>query len=47
MTPELAAVPCQWKELPIEKDANGRQEIHYTRVWRAFHWHPKYSCFNM
>ena len=27
---------CQWKELPIEKDANGRQEVHYTRVWRAF-----------
>jgi hypothetical protein len=26
---------CQWKELPIEKDVNGRQEIHYTRVWRA------------
>jgi hypothetical protein len=23
---------CQWKELPIEKDMNGRQEIHYTRV---------------
>jgi transposase len=27
---------CQWKELPIEKDADGRHEIHYTRVWRAF-----------
>jgi hypothetical protein len=24
----------QWKELPIEKDVNGRQEIHDTRVWR-------------
>jgi hypothetical protein len=21
---------CQWKELPIEKDRQGRQEIHYT-----------------
>ena len=27
---------CQWKELPIEKDGNGRREIHYTGVWRAF-----------
>jgi hypothetical protein len=21
---------CQWKELPIGKDANGRRELHYT-----------------
>jgi transposase len=25
---------CQWKELPIEKDRQGRPEIHYTRIWR-------------
>ena len=25
---------CQWKELPIEKDSNGRPEIHYTRIFR-------------
>jgi len=27
---------CQWKMLPIEKDANGRQEIHYSQVFRVF-----------
>jgi hypothetical protein len=23
---------CQWKELPLEKDRQGRPEIHYTRM---------------
>src|SRR5258708_8969214 len=27
---------CQWKELPIEKDSEGRPEIHYTRIYSAF-----------
>lgn len=27
---------CQWKMLPIEKDAHGCPEIHYTRVYRIF-----------
>jgi transposase len=27
---------CQWKELPIEKDQEGRPEIHYTRIYGAF-----------
>ena len=27
---------CQWKKLPIEKDRQGRPEIHYTRVYSAF-----------
>src|SRR5215469_8808734 len=27
---------CQWKELPIAKDADGRPEIHYTRSYGAF-----------
>jgi hypothetical protein len=25
-----------WKKLPIEKDQQGRPEIHYTRVYSAF-----------
>jgi transposase len=29
----------QWKELPIEKNADGKPEIHYTRVFRIYqHW---------
>jgi len=25
---------CQWKMLPIERNAKGRPEIHYTRIYR-------------
>jgi hypothetical protein len=32
----LLYVGCQWKELPIEKDQEGRPEIHYTRIYSAF-----------
>ena len=27
---------CQWKELPIDKDGEGRPEIHYTRIYRTW-----------
>jgi transposase len=27
---------CQWKELPIARDDEGRPEIHYTRIYGAF-----------
>lgn len=27
---------CQWKQLPIEKDENGKPEIHYTRIFKQF-----------
>jgi DNA-binding PadR family transcriptional regulator len=27
---------CQWKELSIEKDGEGRPEIHYTRIYSAW-----------
>jgi transposase len=32
----LLYMGCQWKELPIERDDEGRPEIHYTRIYRAF-----------
>ena len=37
---------CQWKELPIEKDAKGAEEIHHTRVWRAFRRWEADGCFD-
>ena len=37
---------CQWKELPIERDANGRREIHHTRVWHAFRRWEADGCFD-
>ena len=34
--PKLLYLGCQWKELPIAKESEGRPEIHYTRVNGAF-----------
>ena len=27
---------CQWKQLPIDKDGEGRPEIHYTRIYNTW-----------
>jgi transposase len=27
---------CQWKKLPIQKGADGKPEIHYSRIYNAF-----------
>jgi transposase len=42
----LLYLGCQWKELPIEKDEDGRPEIHYSRVYRAFRRWVKDGCFD-
>jgi len=36
---------CQWEELPIEKNDNGKPEIHYTRVYRVFQRWVEDDCF--
>jgi hypothetical protein len=43
---KLLYLGCQWKELPIEKDDRGRQEIHYTGVYRAFRKWEADGCFD-
>jgi transposase len=37
---------CQWKKLPIEKDQQGRPEIHYTRIYSAFRRWQADGCFD-
>jgi transposase len=37
---------CQWKELPIEKDRQGRPENHYTGIYRAFRRWQADGCFD-
>jgi transposase len=37
---------CQWKELPIEKDREGRPEIHYSRIYSAFRKWQADGCFD-
>jgi len=33
---QLLCLGCQWKQLPIEKDSEGRPEIHYTRIYSTW-----------
>ena len=33
---QLLYLGCQWKELPIDKDGEGRPEIRYTRIYSAW-----------
>jgi transposase len=42
----LLHLACQWKELPIEKDQEGRPEIHYTRIYGAFRKWQADGCFD-
>lgn len=37
---------CQWKTLPIEKNPEGRPEIHYTRIYRALRRWQADSCID-
>jgi transposase len=44
---KLLYMGCQWKELPIAKDAAGRPEIHYTRIYGAFRRWQASGCFDV
>lgn len=37
---------CQWKMLPIERDAKGDKEIHYTRIYRFYQFWALAGCFD-
>lgn len=37
---------CQWKELPIDKDREGRPETHYTRIYRIWRRWVDNSCMD-
>ena len=43
---KLLYLGCQWKELPIEKNKDGRPELHYTRIYRAFRRFEAHGCFD-
>ena len=44
---KLLYLGCQWKELLIEKNGEGRPEIHYTRIYGAFRCYEDYGCFEL
>ena len=37
---------CQWENIPIDKDANSKSEIHYTNIFNAFKFWVKLGCFD-
>lgn len=43
---QLLYLGCQWKELPIGKGKDGRPDIHYTRIYRAFRRWQDGGCFD-
>jgi transposase len=44
---KLLYLGCQWTELPIAKDSEGRPKIHYTRVYAAFRRWQAGGCFDI
>lgn len=43
---KLMHTGCQWENIPIDKDANGKPEIHYTNIFNAFKFWVKHGCFD-
>ena len=43
---KLMHTGCQWKNVPIEKDASGNPEIHYTSIFKIFRFWVKEGCFD-
>jgi transposase len=43
---KLLYMGCQWKALPIATDRNGKPEIHYTSIYRAFRRWQACGCFD-
>ena len=43
---KLMHTGCQWEQIPIDKDKNGKPEIHYTNIFNAFKFWVKLGCFD-
>lgn len=43
---KLMHTGCQWYNLPIEKGANGKPEVHHVTVFKAFRYWEKHGCFD-
>ena len=42
---KLMHTGCQWENIPIDKGADGKPEIHYTNIFNAFKFWTKHGCF--
>jgi transposase len=43
---KLMHTGCQWSQIPIDKNANGQAEIHYTTIFKTFSYWSKHGCFD-
>jgi transposase len=43
---KLLYIGCQWKELPIDVNADGKREIHYSRIYRMFRYWSTHGCID-
>lgn len=43
---KLMHTGCQWENIPIDKDRDGKPEIHYTNIFNAFKFWIKHGCFD-
>jgi hypothetical protein len=43
---KLMHTGCQWEQIPIDKTADGKPEIHYTNIYNAFKFWVKQGCFD-
>jgi len=43
---KLMHTGCQWEQIPIDRDENGKPEIHYTNIYNAFKFWVKHGCFD-
>lgn len=43
---KLMHTGCQWEQIPIDKNEDGKPEIHYTNIYNAFKFWVKDGCFD-
>ena len=43
---KLMHTGCQWEQIPIDGNEDGKPEIHYTNIYNAFKFWVKQGCFD-
>ena len=43
---KLIHTGCQWHQIPIDRDENGKPEIHYTSLFKTFKFWVTHKCFD-
>ena len=43
---KLMHTGCQWEQIPIDRNEDGKPEIHYTSIYKAFKFWVKRGCLD-